>query len=593
MPTLTINQTLTGQDLGLTSGLSDILVLNIGGRRVLYALSRSEGQLLEVEVATNGSLSVVNTLALNGSFEAGSTPLLAPFVASSGNTGLMISGLGEASGQSVSLGVNGALGSQSSLVGIGTLDAPLSVGFGGVNALISGQATGGLVLVSDSGSGYAPVATLDDDSTRYIADVSGSVTFGIGSTTYVATTSALEDGVNLAEITGSTITHWDALGILDGLPINTPGQVAVVQRMGETQLVIGSFDTSSLSTVRVDASGELSVSDHILDGVGTYFQTASAIDTLVYGDFAFVAAGGAESGVSLFAVLPGGRLVLLDSVSSDAASPLYRVSAIDLVVSGNRLDAFVSSSWNPGITRLSYDLSDLGSVLVAQQTGGTLSGTSGDDQIIGSALNDTLLGGSGDDILLDGAGSDVLTGGGGADLFVMHPDEQSDTITDYDRVADSLDLSAFDFLYDVGQLTITPTSNGAILAYAGETIQIVAVDGAPLTAADFTNAKILNVDRPPLVPFSQTLVGGQGNDTLNGAGGDDVILGSAGDDLLIGQEGDDSLEGGAGADFLEGNIGNDTLLGQSDPDTLVGGLGDDLLIGGPGDDVIYGDAWMG
>ena len=71
MTALTVEQTLPGSTLGLISGLSDLLVIEIGGRRVLYALSRTENRLVELEIAPDGSLTVSGSLAVTGTFSAG------------------------------------------------------------------------------------------------------------------------------------------------------------------------------------------------------------------------------------------------------------------------------------------------------------------------------------------------------------------------------------------------------------------------------------------------------------------------------------------------------------------------------------------
>jgi Ca2+-binding RTX toxin-like protein len=592
MAVLAVDQVLTGAVLGLTYGLSDLLVLDIGGRRVLYALSRTEGTLVEVEVASDGTLSAVGTLALAGTFAVGSTPALAAYTDVTAAVSLAVSGLSLTPGQTVSLAADGTIGSEVPLASAGVLVAPVAVTLGSTEGLVTGR-SGGVDLLTDTGVGFSLAATLSDASDRYLADISASATFVLGSATYLATTSAFEDGVNLVQVTSTGLTQGDALGVAEGLPINTPTELGILQRLGETLLVVGGFNTSSLSVVRVEPGATMQIADHILDSTTTRFQAISALDTLAYGDFGFVAAGGGDGGVSLFTVLPGGRLVHLDSLADDAATSLYRVSAIEMTTTGTRLDLLASSTFEPGITRVGYDLAGLGAVLVSPTVGGALSGTALDDQIIGSHMDDTLAGGAGDDIVADGAGEDILTGGAGADLFVLHPDGQRDTITDYDRTLDRLDLSAFDFLYDVSQLSITPTSDGAVLSHGTETLVIHASDSAPLTSGDFSNATILNVDRPPLVPFAQFLVGSAADDTLIGAAGNDTITGAVGADYLKGMSGNDSILGGDGADRIEGDAGNDTLSGDNGGDTVIGGTGDDLIFGGAGGDLIYGDDWGG
>lgn len=595
MPTLSVDQVLSGGELGFSFGLSDLLVLDTGNRHVLYALSRIEGVLVEVEISPDGTLTFVDSLSLTGDFAVGSDPVLGSIHLWDGGTSLSVSGLPASTGQMVTLSADGSLGAQTALAQAGPLISPVSLVANATALLVSGRDGGGLDLFGDSGSGFSFFSGVGDTTAAYLADVADSVAFRHAGTDFLATASATEDGLNLVQVTSTGLVQHDALGAAEGLPINTPVEIEAIQRMGETLLVSGAFDTSSISVVSLGGDGRMQIADHVLDGAETRFQGLSGLDTLVHGDFAFVAVGGADAGVSLFTVLPGGRLVHLDTLADDAATTLYRVSAIELATIGTRLEMLVSSAWESGVTRLGYDLSALGAVLVAGANGGTLTGTSGDDQIIGSDMADTLVGGDGQDIVADGAGQDVLTGGAGSDLFVLNADGQADAITDYERGADRLDLSAWDFLYDVSQVSITPTTDGAILSFGSETLSITASDGAALTASDFSNATILNVDRPPLLPVSQLLQGGPGADTLNGGWGPDTIVGAGGDDVLSGLAGDDSLSGGAGDDFLDGGSGADTLTGESGADTLVGGTGDDRLLGGIGDDVIYGDEydWQG
>jgi Ca2+-binding RTX toxin-like protein len=87
----------------------------------------------------------------------------------------------------------------------------------------------------------------------------------------------------------------------------------------------------------------------------------------------------------------------------------------------------------------------------------TLKGDDGNDSLWGGDGNDTLVGGNGDDILYGdagndilqaGAGSDIMTGGAGNDIFRFRPEDVGggaiDTITDFTRGQDKIDLSAID-----------------------------------------------------------------------------------------------------------------------------------------------------
>jgi hypothetical protein len=84
---------------------------------------------------------------------------------------------------------------------------------------------------------------------------------------------------------------------------------------------------------------------------------------------------------------------------------------------------------------------DTGSVTYQQDTNGTLSGTNGDDIIVGGPGNQTIDGGS---------GRDYMIGGGGSDTYVFNDNDSGNTlatadiISDFDPANDMIDLSAVD-----------------------------------------------------------------------------------------------------------------------------------------------------
>jgi acyl-CoA thioesterase-1 len=99
-----------------------------------------------------------------------------------------------------------------------------------------------------------------------------------------------------------------------------------------------------------------------------------------------------------------------------------------------------------------------------------LIGGSGNDRLLGGDGNDSLWGGSGadaldggggNDLLDGGPGADSLTGGAGSDAFVFAPGWGADTIADFARGADWLDLTTFGIrdvagLNDEAQVIATP-----------------------------------------------------------------------------------------------------------------------------------------
>ncbi len=587
MTEMSVNQVLTGPQLGLAWGPSDLLIVEIGGRTVLYALSRTDSALAEVTINADGSLTAVDVLSLNGAFAAGSEPLLGTYVHGA-NIHLTLSGLDPSAGAFVALGSDGSLVGQTVQSGVAQMAAPQTLEINGDPSLVSGRASGGIELFREGGSGLIWAATLDDSSTTYLGDVSASAHVQISGADYYVSASASENGIQITQVTGAgELEAKSALGAAEGLPISVPSDLDVISRLGETLVVLGSAGSSSLSTMTLDAAAIPSLTDHILDSGATRIQSVTTLDAITTGDFAFVAAGGGDGGVSLFTVLPGGRLVHLSTVADDGTNTLLRPSSVTLTVEGGALQILVASAWEPGLTRLSYDIGSLGAVLVG--SGSNLDGSTFQDQLIGSDQSETMNGGAGDDILVDGHGSDVMTGGSGEDLFIFVADGVSDSVVDFEKGVDRLDLSSFDFLYDISQLEISPTSGGATLSFGGETILLSTSDGSSLSASDLTNADILNVDRPPLLPVENVITGGPLADTLNGSAGDDTIEGGGGDDALSGFGGQDVLIGGDGFDDLDGGSGDDSLDGGAAPDTLIGGEGDDYIDGGAGGDLIYGD----
>ena len=172
-------------------------------------------------------------------------------------------------------------------------------------------------------------------------------------------------------------------------------------------------------------------------------------------------------------------------------------------------------------------------------TGGTLTGTNGDDVIVGvGAFNYTINAGNGNDTICTGAGNDIINAGNGNDW---------------------IDAGA-------GNNQITG-DNGNDTIFGG--------------------------------PGIDTIQAGNGDDVVDAGDGDDNVIGDNGNDILIGGGGNDHLDGGNGNDRLEGGDGNDTLIGQNGDDTLLGGFGNDtitadngndFLDGGPGTDSLSGGA---
>ncbi|WP_284085086.1 calcium-binding protein [Acinetobacter haemolyticus] len=166
-------------------------------------------------------------------------------------------------------------------------------------------------------------------------------------------------------------------------------------------------------------------------------------------------------------------------------------------------------------------------ILIAYETGSTISGEAGDDVIHGNIGSDQLYGGSGLDTLYGGDGDDLLDGG--ADNDKLYGGSGDDTL-------------------------IGESGNDRLEGGDGN---------------DYLN-------------------GGSDDDQLYGGVGDDTIIGGSGDDRLDGGDGNDHLQGGADNDILIAGSGNDILIGGTGNDQLFGGNGNDTYIFAPhfGHDII-------
>jgi serralysin len=133
-----------------------------------------------------------------------------------------------------------------------------------------------------------------------------------------------------------------------------------------------------------------------------------------------------------------------------------------------------------------------------------LEGVVGDDVLFGGAGNDTLLGGDGDDLMIGGAGNNLYGGGAGADVFRFVNLGVKDTIRDFARGVDKIDLSQLDAKTGGAVDPFTWLGDGAFTKTAGE-LHTVRIDGLNYLEgdvngdgiADFsiqTNLKILVSD---------------------------------------------------------------------------------------------------
>jgi Ca2+-binding RTX toxin-like protein len=114
----------------------------------------------------------------------------------------------------------------------------------------------------------------------------------------------------------------------------------------------------------------------------------------------------------------------------------------------------------------------------------TLYGEDGKDKLYGGSGSDILYGNDGDDRLWGDTGWDTLTGGRGKDAFVFSAGWGTDTITDFKRGSDTIDLRAIAHLDSLSQLSMTQSGSDAKIGFGSDAIVLKAIDVATLTAFD-------------------------------------------------------------------------------------------------------------
>ncbi|WP_179381803.1 calcium-binding protein, partial [Jannaschia marina] len=475
------------------------------------------------------------------------------------------------------------------------------------------EASGGAALAHMAG---VPGLVMPDGLPRDFGQIATSVSVGDSDFVLLADQGLQEVAVLLLD-PASGETHLAArMGAAEGLGVGLPTDMATVEIGGTTFVVLAAAGSSSLTVMRLTADGELVLTDHLIDTLETRFAGVQALSVVDLGDQALVIAGGGDDGLTVFTLLPDGRMVWRATLEDTAELALTNVTAIDAWRDGTQVRIAVATEADAGASLFALDLTRAGAFLEGTQGADRLRGSWRDDTLVATGENDTLEAGSGDDLLIAGPGRTVLEGGNGRDVFVLGAEADDARIRDFQRGMDRIDLSDWPMLRDPAALHVVSTDWGARVSYRDRELRVESRDGTPLSVEDLFGARFDWADRVTVgvdtarhddTPgrllragdSGDALTGGAWADRLYGGTGDDTLRGGADDDLLVGGAGDDSLLGGAGTDTLYGNAGRDLLRagedgaflsGGADADRLYGGAGDDTLQGGAGNDLLVGGA---
>ncbi len=351
----------------------------------------------------------------------------------------------------------------------------------------------GITLSRLDATGQATaVGRVGDTAKSRIGSVTDLIEVQTGGRTFLLAASTTQNGLTSYEVgPGGALTLADSIGTKDGLWLGGVDAIDTLRVGGVQYVVAASTAASTLAVVRVNDLGVMFVASHANDTLDTRFDRVTAVETFTAQDRGFVLAAGTDGGVTLFELIPGGRLFHHVTIEQQIGWTLANVGGLHVEIVGNEVQVFVTSASQPGLTQFALPLADLGPRRIGGAGDDSLTGTGAADMLIGFSGNDTLTGGAGDDVLIGGAGSNRYSGGPGADTFVLAGGGQPDLIVDFEHGTDRLDLSGWGRLYDVSALGIRGRSNGAEISFGSESVRIVSADSRRIDPSDWSNDDFL------------------------------------------------------------------------------------------------------
>ena len=256
--------------------------------------------------------------------------------------------------------------------------------------------------------------------------------------------------------------------------------------------------------------------------------------------------------------------------------------------------------------------------LIGTSSDDAISGLEGDDTIVGGSGLDTLNGGAGNDLIISssvgavieaGDGNDqvqisglrsgptTVTLGGGSDVLVYTPSlgwTAPVIVTDFhtdDRLAVQMDL-----VLPGWDPSIDPLSAGYIrLIQAGADVVVQVDTDGPGSAATFVDLLRLQNVQVSVLTAGDTFGGSPGGGFGGGGSGGQVPTAGADNLSATGMNtevhagaGDDTITAGDAPTYMRGDEGNDVIIGGSAFDDANGNMGNDTVATGAGDDWAVG-----
>lgn len=303
-----------------------------------------------------------------------------------------------------------------------------------------------------------------------------------------------------------------------------------------------------VTVIYIDGFGNLNTATsdamrYVVDTTQTHVLLGTAVDELIFGnggsDQITGGAGndflqGGAGNDTFFASVGDGN----DTYDGGAGTDTYTL-ANTTAASTVDLTAGTSASAQTGVDLL-FSIENV-------------TGSDGDNVLIGNAAANTLRGNGGNDTLDGGsAGGDTLIGGAGNDTYIVSHAGMTLNESANQGIDTVLSNRTFTLANNFENLTLTGTGN---------------INGSGNALAN-------------------VIIGNSGNNTLSGAGGNDTFIATIndGNDAYDGGSGTDTIDFGGITAAMNINLRNGTATGSQIGNNTLGGI--EIAIGGSGNDTI-------
>ena len=291
---------LNAAPLAFVSGISDLEIVWIDGQPRLYSatLVGSGGGFSVYNIATGSLASLTGVIGYPSFLGQRVSPHFSVLDNPSAIGGTLIAtGCSPSGWASYNLSGSGTFGAplKTPLPFDPTASAVLQTG-GTTFVYLAPEGNGRPLAYTLSGNGtLAPVSGVPaSPSLPRVDDLAVAQTSGGN---FLLAASALGNSVTSYSIgANGSVTQVSQVTDAVGIGMSKPNAVEVLNVSGVSYAVVAGTESSSLSVFRILPDGRLYPVDHVVDGLGTRFAGATAITGLQVGDRAYLIAGGSDDG---------------------------------------------------------------------------------------------------------------------------------------------------------------------------------------------------------------------------------------------------------------------------------------------------------